>query len=52
MRYPQEKSLFQELFEREKQVMSESESIEVTLRRLVGVMDPVQARVAYELHIR
>jgi protease IV len=52
LRYPQEKSLFQELFEREKQVMSESESIEVTLRRLVGAMDPVQARVPYELHIR
>jgi protease-4 len=52
LRYPQEKSFFQELFEREKQVMSESESIEVTLRRLVGAMDPVQARVPYELHIR
>ena len=52
MRFPLEKSLFQEVFERERQVMNESESIEVTLRRLVGVMDPVQARVPYELHIR
>jgi protease-4 len=52
VRFPQEKSLFQEFFEREKQMMSESESIELTLRRIVSVMDPVQARVPYELHIR
>jgi protease-4 len=52
VRFPQEKSLFQQLFEREKQMMNESESIELVLRRLVSVMDPVQARVPYELHIR
>jgi hypothetical protein len=32
--------------------VTESRSIEETVRRLVGVMDPVQARVPYELHIR
>jgi protease-4 len=52
VRFPQEKSLFQQLFEREKQMMNESESIELVLRRLVSVMDTVQARVPYELHIR
>jgi protease-4 len=52
VRFPQEKSLFQQLFEREKQMMNESESIELVLRRLVSVMDPVQARVPYELRIR
>src|ERR1700730_9674423 len=52
VRFPQERSLFQQLFEREKQMMKESESMELVLRRLVSVMDPVQARVPYELHIR
>jgi protease-4 len=52
VRFPEEKSLFEELLQREKDTVTESRSIEETVRRLVGVMDPVQARVPYELHIR
>ena len=51
VRFPRERSLFQQLLERQKQMMDESESLEVTLRRMIGTMDPVQARIPYELHI-
>lgn len=52
VRFPQEKTLFEELLEREKDQMTQSRSIEATVRRILGVMDPVQARIPYELHIR
>ncbi len=32
--------------------MSESESLAASLRHIVGVMEPVQARVPFELHIK
>ena len=52
VRFPEEKSLFEILFEREMDQMSEFRSLDATLRRIVGVMEPVQARVPYQLHIR
>ena len=52
VRYPQEKSLLQQLFERERDQLTQSRSLEMTLRRVLGVMGPVQARVPYELQIR
>lgn len=55
VRFPQEKTIWQLLVERERS-MSESastSSIESTVRRLIGAAaEPVQARVPYELHIR
>jgi protease-4 len=80
MNFPEEKSLFQQIFAREKQMMDESrassvlgmlarlglqgdaarrfnsaatpESIDSALRRIAAQMEPIQARVPYELHIR
>jgi len=51
VRYPEEKSLFEQLLQREKD-LTESRSLDEMARRIVGVMEPVQARVPYELHIR
>jgi protease IV len=51
IRYPQEKSLIEQLVQREKD-LTESRSLEEMARRIVGMMEPVQARVPYELHIR
>jgi protease-4 len=52
VRLPEEKSIFEQLFQREVDEMSASHSLDATLRRLVGVMEPVQARVPYQLIIR
>jgi protease-4 len=52
VRFPEEKSFFQQLLEREKDQMEESQSIDSFLNHLVGQMEPIQARVPYELHIR
>ncbi|MFZ0886355.1 MAG: signal peptide peptidase SppA [Candidatus Acidiferrales bacterium] len=53
VRYPVEKSFFEQLLEREKDNnMSESASLESVLRHIVSQMEPVQARMPYELHIR
>ncbi|MFZ0579672.1 MAG: signal peptide peptidase SppA [Candidatus Acidiferrales bacterium] len=53
VRYPVEKSFFEQLLEREKDNnMSESASLESVLRHIVSQMEPVQARLPYELHIR
>jgi protease IV len=53
-RYPREKGFFQQLLERERDMLNQSrvESIEGFLHHLVGQMDPIQARIPYELHIR
>jgi len=50
-RFPREKTFFEMLFERERS-MSESASIEATLRRVLAAAGPVQARVPYDLRIR
>ncbi len=53
VRYPQEKTVFQQLIERAQDGDDESRmSLEATLRKIVGVMGPVQARIPYELHIK
>ena len=52
VRFPEEKSLLQQLLEREQDQLTQSRSLEETVRRILGVMGPVQARVPYELHIR
>ncbi len=51
-RYPREKSFLQQLLEREKDQFNESETVESFLHHIVGQMDPIQARIPYELHIR
>jgi protease IV len=56
-RYPREKSFFQQLLERERDTLNQSRiessiSVEAFLHHLVGQMDPIQARIPYELHIR
>ncbi len=52
VRLPEEKTFFQQLFEREKEQLNESKSLEATLQRILGLMEPIQARLPYELHIK
>jgi protease IV len=56
VRFPEERTFLQILLERERDQFTESRSeeatLETTLRRLVRVMEPVQARLPFELHIR
>lgn len=52
VRLPEEKSFFQMLFERQREPLSESRSIEALLRHLVRTMEPVQARIPFDLIIR
>jgi protease-4 len=63
VRYPEEKSLFQILLEREQDQLTEERaaaaaqtfdgrSLDAILRKIVDTMEPVQARIPYELHIR
>src|SRR5580700_9051721 len=53
VRYPEEKSFFEQFLERQKDNnMSESQSLESMLQHIVSRMEPVQARMPYELHIR
>jgi protease IV len=53
VRYPEEKSFFQQFLEREKDNnMSESQSLDSMLHHVLSQMEPIQARMPYELHIR
>ncbi len=56
VRLPEERTFLQILLERERDQFTESRSeeatLEATLRHLVRVMEPVQARLPFELHIR
>jgi protease-4 len=53
VRYPEEKSFFQQFLEREKDNnMSESQSLESMINHILSQMEPIQARMPYELHIR
>jgi protease-4 len=52
VRYPEEKTFWQMLVEREEDQMSESESLAATVRRIAGTIEPVQARIAFHLRIR
>jgi ClpP class serine protease len=53
VRYPEEKSFFQQFLEREKDNnMSESQSLDSLLNHILNQMEPIQARMPYELRIR
>jgi protease-4 len=52
VRYPEERSFFQQLMQQNKERLDESRSLESMLRHIASQMEPVQARVPYELHIR
>lgn len=63
VRFPEEKSFLQMLFERERDQLTEGRtkvatwsldghSLDAVLRKIVDTMEPVQARIPYELHIR
>ncbi|MGB0037158.1 MAG: S49 family peptidase, partial [Candidatus Acidiferrales bacterium] len=52
VRLPEEKTFFQQLLERERDQVRVSPSLDAILRRIVGVMEPVQACMPFELHIR
>jgi protease IV len=56
VRLPEERTFFQILLEREQDQFTETRSreltLDATLRRLVRTMEPVQARVPFELHIQ
>jgi protease IV len=70
VRFPEEKSFLQQLFEREREMTSgeaadaadaaaapygfaraDLKSVDALVRRIIGRMDVVQARISYELHI-
>jgi protease IV len=52
VRLPEEKTFFEQIFEKQKEQMRQSQSLEATLRHILTVMEPVQARLPYELHIK
>jgi protease-4 len=52
VRLPEEKTFFQQLLEREKEQLNQSESLEASLHRILSLMEPIQARLPYELHIK
>ncbi len=51
VRFPEEKNLLEQIFERDTNGADESHSLARMVRRLAGVMEPVEARVPFELHI-
>jgi protease-4 len=53
VRYPEEKSFFEQFLQSQKDNnMSESQFLESMINHILSQMDPVQARMPYELHIR
>jgi protease IV len=68
VRFPEDKSFLQQLFEREREMTSgraeadaispyglatgDFKSVDALVRRIAGRIDMVQARISYELHIR
>ncbi len=52
VQFPEEKTFFQLLFEKERSRGIEAGTLEVMLRRLMGVSEPVEARIPFELTIR
>jgi protease-4 len=53
VRYPEEKSFFEQFLQRqEDNNMSESQSLESMINHILSQMEPIQARMPYELHIR
>jgi protease-4 len=52
VRLPEERTLFELFFERERPQELRTGSLEAVVRRLAGVAEPVQARMPFELRIR
>jgi protease-4 len=52
VRLPEERTLFEIFFERERPQELRANSLEAVVRRLAGVTEPVQARIPFELKIR
>ncbi|HUO33558.1 MAG TPA: signal peptide peptidase SppA [Candidatus Acidoferrum sp.] len=50
--FPREKTFFELLLEKQRDQMSQTLTLDETLKHLVGMMDPVQARMPFELRIR
>lgn len=51
-RFPKEKSFFELLMEKQRDQMAQARTLNETLQQLVGSMEPVQARLPFEIHIR
>ena len=51
VRFPKEKGLIEELLEHDTEGANESHSLDAMIRRLAGAMEPVEARIPFELHI-
>lgn len=51
-RFPKEKSFFELLMEKQRDQMAQARTLHETLQHLVGAMEPVQARLPLEIHIR
>jgi protease-4 len=50
-RFPEEKSFFEMLLGRERDEMSQAQTLDGMLRHIAHIMEPVQARLPYEMHI-
>jgi protease IV len=51
-RFPKEKSFFELLVEKQRDQMAQARTLDETLQHLVSAMEPVQARLPFEIHIR
>ena len=52
VRFPREKTFIEMIIDRQKDQMSQAETLDKMVRRLTRVMDPIQARIPFELHIQ
>ena len=52
VRFPKEKTFFELLMEKQREGMAQAQTLDETLQRLTTMMEPVQARIPFELHIR
>jgi protease-4 len=52
VRFPEDKSFWEQLIERQNDQLNEGRSLDEVLQRIVGMMEPIQARIPFELHIR
>lgn len=50
--FPKEKTFFEMLLERQRDQMSEARTLDETFERLVGTMEPIQARMPFNLRIQ
>ncbi|HTV59538.1 MAG TPA: signal peptide peptidase SppA [Verrucomicrobiae bacterium] len=50
--FPKQKTFFELLMDRQRDQMSEARTLDETLERLVGTMEPIQARMPFNLRIQ